>query len=78
MACFNAFNQLYKIFPNCLTGLSRTNKRIMYLHIRPQAFAVVVVVVRSMTMLIVMISMYIEKRRTNWNANLQREHTAFK
>lgn len=64
-----------KSFPNCLTGLNRTNKQILYLHIHPQAVALVV---RSTTTLIVMISMYIEKRGTDWNVNRRRARAAFK
>lgn len=48
----------------------------MYLHIHPQAF--VVVVVRSMTMLTVMISMFIERGAPSGMQNPQREHKAVK
>lgn len=60
-----------------MTGLSRTNKQILYLHIHPRAF-VVVVVVRGMTVLTVMISMFIERAAATGMQNPQREHQAVK
>lgn len=74
--CCITFNQLNKSFSNCVTGLSRTNKQILYLHIHPRAF--VVVVVRGMTVLTVMISMFIERAAATGMQNPQREHKAVK
>lgn len=48
----------------------------MYLHISPQAFVEVDVVVRSVFMHIVMISIYTEESSTDWNANSNEEHKA--